>query len=57
MRLFAKKKGYILSDHGLYPAQGIKNEKGEGTSIPCYREEDVFNFLGFDYKKPEERDL
>lgn len=58
MRLFANKKGYSLSDHGLIPATRIKNEKvWEGLSIPCYREEDVFNALGLDYKKPEERDL
>lgn len=58
MRLFAKKKGYILSDHGLHSAFIMKNKKvWEGENIPCYTEEDVFRVLGLDYRKPEERSV
>lgn len=56
MRLFARKKGYTLSDHGLHPAFRFKNHKvWEGENVPCYREEDVFKILGLYYRKPEER--
>lgn len=58
MRLFARKKGYTLSDHGLHPAFRFKNQKiWEGENIPCYTEEDVFKVLGLDYKKPDERNV
>ena len=58
MRLFARKKGFSLSDHGLYPVARVKNEKiWSGNNIPCYTEEDVFNVLGLPYKKPSERDV
>ena len=57
MRLFAEKKGYMLSEHGLVPllSKGEKNEK-VGT-IPCQTEEEVFVALGLPYKAPSERDL
>ncbi len=58
MRLFARKKGYHLSDHELN--QAIRNKNGRiwtGNNIPCYTEEDVFKVLGVKYKKPEERDI
>ena len=60
MRLFADKKGYTLSDHGMVPnskasTSGQKLSKGIG--IPCQTEEEVFKFLGLPYKTPAERDL
>lgn len=58
MRLFARKQGLMLSDHGLYPVGEAMLERGtEGASIPCYNEEEVFEALGLDYRKPEEREL
>ena len=58
MRLFARKKGYTLSDHGLHPAFRLRNQKiWEGENIPCFTEEDVFKVLGLDYRKPEERSV
>jgi len=46
MRLWARKKGYSLSDHSLVPVLRIKNEKvSSGQNIPCYTEEDVFKAL------------
>lgn len=58
MRLFADKKGFTLSDHGLIPtgkAAGSKVSKGIG--VPCQTEEEVFKALGLPYKAPAERDL
>ena len=59
MRLFADKKGFSLSDHGLTPtikaAGGLKVSKG--INIPCQTEEAVFKALGLPYKTPAERDL
>jgi len=58
VRLFALKKGWSLSDHGL--SRVTKTEKGTKTTfenIPCYTEEEVFNVLGLKYRRPEERDV
>lgn len=59
MRLYAQKKGYSLSDHGLYPTlRSTRNKKvWQGEVIPCYCEEDVFKILGLSYKKPENRSV
>lgn len=59
MRLYAQKKGYSLSDHGIYPnLRGTRNrEIWKGELIPCYSEKDVFNFLGLTYRNPEDRSL
>lgn len=59
MRLFAQKKGYSLSDHGLYPVlRAHRNEKvWKGDLIPCYTELEVFQKLNVPYKTPEERSV
>lgn len=57
MRLFAKRKGMNLEDHGLYPALRTKEEKVRLQNIPCFTEEDVFRVLGLEYKAPNERDV
>ena len=59
MRLFAEKKGYTLSDHGLVPVPKNKKEApGKGHSIVnCSTEEEVFKALGLPYKSPAERDI
>ena len=54
LRLHCMKLGLSLSDHGLTP----KMEKGVIWSKPipnCYTEEDIFNFLGVDFKAPKDR--
>jgi DNA polymerase lambda len=55
MRLFAQKKGYTLSDHGLYPTlRTVRNQKvWQGELVPCYTEEEVFKILGLTYKRPD----
>lgn len=56
MRLFARKKGYSLSDKALkrvVRANGNKLSLGE--SVVCTSEVDVFIALGLDYKDPLER--
>ena len=50
MRLFAKKKGYHLSDKEL-------SDRITGVKISCNSEEDIFNALSLKYQKPEERDI
>lgn len=59
MRLFARKKGYSLSDHGLYPVQRLsKSTKvAAGLAIMCYTEEQVFKALNLEYKPPNMRSV
>ena len=58
MRLFARKKGLTLSDHGLYPSIRNKQEKvWTGQNIPCFTEEEVFTVLGLTYRPPTEREV
>lgn len=58
MRLFADKKGFTLSDHGLIPTSKAGGSKvSKGISVPCQTEEEVFKALGLPYKSPAERDL
>lgn len=54
MRLWARKNGYQLSDHYIVKRY---TEDLLGDPIPVRTEEDVFNILGLDYKRPEERDV
>jgi len=50
LRLFAKKKGYHLSDKEL-------SNRFTGVKIQCNSEEDIFKALDLKYKTPEERDI
>ncbi|XP_072032777.1 DNA polymerase lambda-like [Amphiura filiformis] len=58
MRALAKKKGMSLSEHalctGVVRSGTVKINKG--TSLPVNSEEDVFRYLGLEYRDPEERD-
>ena len=59
MRLFAEKKGYTLSDHGLVPVAKSKTStisKGQSV-VHCATEEEVFKALGLPFKTPSERDI
>lgn len=51
MRAFAKEKGYSLSEHGL--------EKLDGTYVKTKfkTEKDIFEFLGYPYDKPTDRNV
>jgi DNA polymerase lambda len=55
MRRLASKMGYKLSDEGLFRRDGTV--RNTNTMLPCYTEEDVFKFLGLEWKQPTERDL
>ncbi|CAG9334431.1 unnamed protein product [Blepharisma stoltei] len=58
MRLFAKTKGFRLSDEGIFPAIRYKTETFTCAPIAdCYTEEEIFEFFGMAYKAPEERDM
>ena len=58
MRLLAKKNGMSLSEHSLN--NGVVRHGGEkvfeGTPLPVNSEEDIFRYLGLDYRIPQERD-
>jgi hypothetical protein len=59
------KKGYTLCEYGLFKiekdAQGRFIKKGDvyvkGEQVETKTEEDVFRFLGLEYKTPAERDI
>ncbi|KAH7283750.1 hypothetical protein KP509_34G022400 [Ceratopteris richardii] len=60
LRMLAEAKGYRLDDTGLYPFQHKSStEKGKrkGPSIALKTERDVFDFLGFPWLEPHERNL
>ncbi|XP_048137282.1 DNA polymerase lambda isoform X5 [Rhodamnia argentea] len=60
LRLLAKSKGFRLDDTGLFPGThdsgGKRGSKGS-TSIKLYTEREVFDFLGFPWLEPHERNL
>lgn len=49
MRAIAKKLGYRLNEHGLFDS--------DGNRIAYATEEDIFNALGINYVKPQNREL
>lgn len=59
MRNFAKRKGYSMSDEGIFQAVRAGKDRVSKRTIPvashCRTEQDVFRWLGFPYKKPSER--
>ena len=58
LRLYSRKLGYSLSDHGLVSVKRLKNEKlDSGVEIKCESEQDIFKALGIDYISPEDRDI
>ena len=46
MRAIAKKRGYVLNQHGLFK---------KDRRLPLYREEQFMEFLDIDYVNPENR--
>ncbi|KAL3751012.1 hypothetical protein ACJRO7_011915 [Eucalyptus globulus] len=60
LRLLAESKGFRLDDTGLFPAthgSGGKRGSRGSTSIKLYTEREVFDFLGFPWLEPHERNL
>ncbi|MBA0734261.1 hypothetical protein Gogos_018195 [Gossypium gossypioides] len=60
LRLLAESKGYRLDDTGLFPAtHGSGGKRGSrGTaSLKLETEKEVFDFLGFPWLEPYERNL
>ncbi|CAM6101513.1 unnamed protein product [Calypogeia fissa] len=60
LRLLASSKGYRMDDHGCFPV--MKNADGASVankswSVPCKTEREVFDFLGFPWLEPHERNL
>ena len=54
MRHVAVEKGYTMNEHGIYKMENKK--KGEKiTNYGFGSEEDIFKFLGLEYKMPNER--
>ncbi|KAF3441409.1 hypothetical protein FNV43_RR15323 [Rhamnella rubrinervis] len=60
LRLLADSKGFRLDDTGLFPAtHGSGSKKGAkaNTSLKFNEEKEVFDFLGFPWLEPHERNL
>lgn len=61
MRLYAKRRGFHLSDKGLYYQQRVPYFSNIpyriGEYIHCDTEEDIFTILGLPYKSPAERNV
>ncbi|KAL5759729.1 hypothetical protein ACOSP7_018246 [Xanthoceras sorbifolium] len=60
LRLLADSKGYRLDDTGLFPAthgSGGKQSAKASTSLKFRMEKEVFDFLGFPWLEPHERNL
>jgi len=53
MRHVALEKGYTMNEHGIYKMEAKK--KGEKANHTFTSEEDIFDFLGLEYKSPIER--
>ncbi|KAK9277293.1 hypothetical protein L1049_006833 [Liquidambar formosana] len=60
LRLLAESKGYRLDDVGLFPAtqsSGGKRGTRASTSLSLKTEKEVFDFLGYPWLEPHERNL
>ncbi|KAG9144324.1 hypothetical protein Leryth_019421 [Lithospermum erythrorhizon] len=60
LRILADSKGYRLDDKGLFPAvKGSSSNKGfkASASLKFQTEKEVFDFLGFPWLEPHERNL
>jgi len=55
MRHIALEKGYTMNEHGINSLQGEAKKKGDKVNRTFSSEEDIFNFLGLEYKSPTER--
>ena len=53
MRHVALEKGYTMNEHGINKMEAKK--KGEKVNRTFTSEDDIFNFLGLEYKAPNER--
>lgn len=53
MRRVALEKGYTMNEHGINKME--EKKKGEKVNIKFTSEDDIFNFLGLEYKAPNER--
>jgi NAD-dependent DNA ligase len=53
MRHIALEKGYTMNEHGLYTFEAKK--KGSKVEHVFKNEKDIFDFLGIEYKSPNER--
>lgn len=53
MRHVALEKGYTMNEHGINKME--EKKKGEKVNIKFTSEDDIFNFLGLEYKAPNER--
>lgn len=54
MRTHALEKGFTLNEYSIRP-MGVTGKPGE--SLPVNSEEDIFDYIDYPYKKPEERNL
>lgn len=58
MRNHALKKGYTLTDHGIWEVERCGKQLMPRGNVKTFaNEEDIFTFLRLKYKKPEERSV
>lgn len=59
MRLLAHKKGMSLNEHGLYTnvVRHGREKVADGIRLKVSCEQDVFNYLGLEYRSPAERSI
>lgn len=58
MRLYARKVGLQLSDHGAAARRDEKTGVIWENTIPfCQTEEEIFKFMELDFRSPEEREV
>ena len=57
MRLFARQKGLSMSDKGFVSIDDKDKPIGRFSKVKCHTEEEIFKYLGLDYKSPEERNV
>jgi len=54
MRAFALEKGFTLNEYSLRPVDAAGQP---GEPLPVLAEEDVFDYIGYKYRPPQERDV
>jgi len=57
LRLWARKKGYRLSEYALCPMKIVGETEIKGDPFPVNSEEDIFKQLGLNYREPKDRSI
>ena len=55
MRTEALKKGYTINEYGIYQTKKINSKQVKDKQIAVSTEKDIFDIVGLEYLKPEDR--